>query len=106
MLPEVSEELDRWPYLACNCSAWMEYAKRVAVAGYRQVLEDGPGVCDSESEAEYSDHGEELTEMYTLEMPGPDGKPMMSLARLTTERANALRPKGRADGPATVAGKG
>jgi hypothetical protein len=42
----------------------MEGARRVAVAGYRQLLEDGPDTCNSESDAEYSDHGEELTDMY------------------------------------------
>jgi hypothetical protein len=36
----------------------MEDAKRIAAADYRHVLEDGRDVCDSESDAEYSDHGE------------------------------------------------
>jgi hypothetical protein len=46
------------------------------VASYRQVLEDGPDVCDSESDSEYSDHGEDwkLSEMYAPDMLGPDGK--------------------------------
>jgi hypothetical protein len=41
----------------------MEDAKMVAATGYKQVFEDGPEFCSSESEAEYSDHGEELTGM-------------------------------------------
>jgi hypothetical protein len=62
----------------------MEDAKRIVVAGCRQVLEDGPDVCGSESDAEYSDHGEELEGMYTK------GSSLAS-ASLTTAQANALR---------------
>jgi hypothetical protein len=64
----------------------MEDANRIAVAGYRQVLEDGPDVCNSESDAEYSDHAEMLEGMYT------EGATLAS-ARPTTEQANALRAK-------------
>jgi hypothetical protein len=68
MLQEDSPERSRWPALAQHAQKWMEDAKRIAVAGYRQVLEDGPDVCDSKSEAEYSDHGEQWSyaDMYTL----------------------------------------
>jgi hypothetical protein len=38
---------------------YTEEAKTIAVSGYRKVLENGPGLCDSESEAEYGDHGEQ-----------------------------------------------
>jgi hypothetical protein len=68
----------------------MADAKRIAVAGYKQVLEDGPDVCNSESGAAYSDHGEELTGMYTSDTLGPDRKPNLASARLTTEQANML----------------
>jgi hypothetical protein len=34
----------------------MEEAKQVAVSGYKQVLEDGPDVCNSESDSDHSDH--------------------------------------------------
>jgi hypothetical protein len=60
MLPEGDERLSQWHRLARNSEGWMEDAKRIAVAGYRQVLEDGPEFCSSVSEAEYSDHGEVL----------------------------------------------
>jgi hypothetical protein len=73
----------------------MEDAKRIAVAGYRQVLEDGRNLCDSESDAEYSDHGEVLEGMYT------DGATLSS-ACFTTEQANALRAAGRAGAPVTM----
>jgi hypothetical protein len=84
----------------------MEDAKRIAVAGYHQVLEDDPDVWNSESDAEYSDHGEQWSnaDMYTPEMLGPDGKPKMNRARSTTEQANALRARGRARGLGTVSG--
>jgi hypothetical protein len=89
--------LSSWPALLEHCNEWMEDAKRVAVAGYRQVLEDGPETCNSESDAEYSDHGEKWTyeEMYTPETLGPDGKPRPELAHLSTAQANALRPSAR-----------
>jgi hypothetical protein len=55
----------------------MEDAPQIAVAGYRQVLEDGPDVCDSESDSENSDHSEmwNYADMYTPDVLGPDGKP-------------------------------
>jgi hypothetical protein len=58
MLPEDSEELGRWPGLKENASEWMADARRMGVTGYRQVLEDGPDVCGSESDSDHSDHGE------------------------------------------------
>jgi hypothetical protein len=86
----------------------MEDAKRIAVTCYRQVFEDGRDVCDSESDAEYSDHGEEWSdpEMYTPDMMNEKGKPDLSRARMTTSQENALRGKGRAPGLATVSGTG
>jgi hypothetical protein len=108
MSPEESEALTRWPELARNFQEWMEDAKRIAVPGYRQVLEDGPEFCFSESEAEDSDHGEVWTDadMYMPEMPGPDGKAFKSRSRLTTGQANRLRAAGREGGQTTVPEKG
>jgi hypothetical protein len=63
LLSEDSPDLAKWPVLQANSVEWMEDAKRIAVAGYRQVLKDGKDVCNSESGAEYSDHGEELSGM-------------------------------------------
>jgi hypothetical protein len=61
----------------------MDDAKRIAVAGYKQVLEDGPDVCSSESEAEYRDHGEMWLDdtMYTPDMTDKKGKPVPERAR-------------------------
>jgi hypothetical protein len=55
----------------------MEGARRIAVASYRQVLEDGPDVCSSESDSENSDHGENwsFADMYPPDMLDEDGKP-------------------------------
>jgi hypothetical protein len=53
----------------------MEDAKLTAAAGYRQILEDGRDVCNSETDAEYSDHGEVLEGMYTEGADDGTGKP-------------------------------
>jgi hypothetical protein len=37
------------------------------------------------------EHGDELTEMYTFKLIGPDGKPNIGPARMTTEQADAVR---------------
>jgi hypothetical protein len=58
MLPEGDRRLSQSPELARNSEEWMQDANRIAVAGYKQVLEDGPEFCSSESEAEYGDDGE------------------------------------------------
>jgi hypothetical protein len=79
MLLDGDEHSAQWPYLAINADQWMTDAKPIAVAGCRQVLEDGPDVCNSESDAEYIDHGEELTGMHI------EGTTLAS-ARLTTEQ--------------------
>jgi hypothetical protein len=63
--------------------------------GYRLVLEDGPDVCDSEGPAEYSDHGDELTGMYTPGYATP-GQP-----RMTEEQMDRLRKRGMAGGQDT-----
>jgi hypothetical protein len=67
----------------------MQEAKTIAEASYGQVLEDGPDELMAEGDKE--EYGKELTGMYASELIGPDGKPLLSLARITTEQANALR---------------
>jgi hypothetical protein len=69
-LPEHSADLGRWPVHAEKASIWMEDARQIAVAGYRQVPEDGPDVFDSESDSENSDHGEmwSYADMYRPDM--------------------------------------
>jgi hypothetical protein len=83
---------------------WMEDAERIAVAGYRQVLEEGPDKCDSESAAEDSDHWQKCRdeEMCTPDIMDEKGKPVLSRARLATEQEKALRAAGMAGGLVTV----
>jgi hypothetical protein len=69
MLPEDGPRLEQWSICAAEATEWMEDAKRIAVAGHRQVLEDGRDVCDSESDAEYSDHGEKRPDSAMYRMP-------------------------------------
>jgi hypothetical protein len=85
-LPEGEGRLSQWPELARNLGEWIEDAKRIAVSGYKHVLEDGPEFCSSESKAENSDHGEALTSMYTTEMLGKNGNPDMGRAPLQYRR--------------------
>jgi hypothetical protein len=66
-------------------------AKRIVVAGYRQVLEDGPDAYDSESDSNHSGYSEELSGMYTSELFGSDGKPNLASARPIEEQAIAPR---------------
>jgi hypothetical protein len=90
LLREDSLDLTSWPVLLQHIKEWMEDAKRIAVAGYRQVPEDGKDVCDSASDAEHSDHGEELTGMFMSDVVGSDVIPNLTSARLTAEQTNML----------------
>jgi hypothetical protein len=85
---------------------WITVARSIAVAGYRRVLEDGHEICSSESSAEYSDHGEELSDAYVGDMFEENGKPVLARAVMTTEQAERIRNRGRAGGPVTVSGAG
>jgi hypothetical protein len=61
-------------------------------------------VCDSESDAEYSDDGEKWSdsEMYTPDMMDEKGKPVLGRSPMTTEQANALLVVGTAGCLVTV----
>jgi hypothetical protein len=85
-------------------SQGMEVAKVIAVAGHKQVLEDGPEVDTPGRERE--EHGDVLSGMYTSDMLDVKGNPVLARASMTMEQANALRAKGRAGGLATAAGVG
>jgi hypothetical protein len=97
-LPEDDTKTGNWPVLAEKVSIWMEQGKQAAVGGHRQVLEDGPDVCNSESDSDHSDHGEEWADsnMYTAEMPGPDVKKISRPQVLSQLQAMVLRAAGRA----------
>jgi hypothetical protein len=80
----------------------MEEAKAISVAGYEQVLEDGPEEDTKDSEIE--EHGDELTGMYTSDMRDAKGQPILARASMTTEQAEALRKTTMAGGRATGVG--
>jgi hypothetical protein len=65
LLSEDDPRLSQRSISAGQAMEWMEDSKLMAIANYRQVLEDGPDICDDEPLAEYSDHGDELEGMYT-----------------------------------------
>jgi hypothetical protein len=98
-MSEDGSDLGNCPVLVEKVSIWMEEARQIAVAGYKQVLEDDPDVCDPESDSENSDHGEmwRYSDIYTPEMLGPDGKPktggpqQLSAAQVLDLRASAKR---------------
>jgi hypothetical protein len=74
--------------MAGKTEEWMEETKAIDVAGSMRVLEDGQGLYSSESAAQYSDHGEELTGMYTSEMLDENGNPVLNRATIPTEQAD------------------
>jgi hypothetical protein len=77
----------QWPELSENVVEWMYKAEQIAIGSFKQVLENGPDVCNSEGDSENSDHGEELEGAYTPEMPDKDGKPKSSPKMLTAQEA-------------------
>jgi hypothetical protein len=74
-------------------SQGIEKGKVIGVAGYKQVLEDGPEEDSPESEQE--EHGDELTGMYTSGMLDEKGTPVLARASMTVEQAEALHRQGR-----------
>jgi hypothetical protein len=55
------------------------------------VLENGSDVCNSESDSENSDRGEELEGMYTEEMLDSERKPKMKPVKLSPQEAACQR---------------
>jgi hypothetical protein len=77
----------QWPGLSENVAEWMHKAEQIAIGSFRQVLENGPDVSNSESDSENSDHGEELEDIYTPEMLDNEGKPKSGPIKLTPQEA-------------------
>jgi hypothetical protein len=70
----------------------MHTAAQVSTGGRKHVLENGPDVCDSESDSENEDHGEVLSGMYTKDIPlDSNGCPIDARHKLSAEQASALR---------------
>jgi hypothetical protein len=71
---------------------WMHTAAQVSIGGQKQVLEGGADVCNSESDSENEGFGEELTGMYTLDVPlDSKGQPVDGRHKLSNAQASALR---------------
>jgi hypothetical protein len=70
---------------------WMHTAAQISTGGRRQVLEDGPDVCNSESDSDNEDHGEKLTGMYIGVPLDSEGRPLDASYKLTSEQAAAQR---------------
>jgi hypothetical protein len=76
---------------------WMHTAAQVSIGGRKQILEDGADVCNSESHSENEDFGEELTGMYTSDVPlDAKGCPVDGRHKLSEAQANALRAQANA----------
>jgi hypothetical protein len=79
--------------IAAQVPKWMYTAAQISIGGRNQVLENGNDVCNSESDSENEEHGDDLKDMYTSEIKiGKDGRPVNSgLYRLTPDQASASR---------------
>jgi hypothetical protein len=71
------------------------------------LLENGPDVCDTESDSENEDHGDVLSGMYTADIPvDSNGRPIDARYKLSADQASALRAQAahqesRPSGPTT-----
>jgi hypothetical protein len=64
---------------------WMRTAAQIATGGRRQVLENGADTCNSESDSENEEHGEELKGAYTADVPlDSNGQPALVKCQLTS----------------------
>jgi hypothetical protein len=91
----------QWPGLSENVVEWMPKAEQIAIGSFKQVLENGPDVCNSESDSENSDHGDVLEDTYTAEMLDGEGNRKSGPKNLTAreaawQRALAKRQKSQA----------
>jgi hypothetical protein len=78
--------------IADKVQVWMHTAAQVSTGDRRQVLENGPDVCDSESDSENEDHGEVLSGMYTANIPvDSKGQPIDARYKLSADQASAMR---------------
>jgi hypothetical protein len=69
--------------------AWMYTAAQVLIGDRRQVLEDGPDTCNSESDSENEGHGEVLSGMYTADIPvDSKGRPIDARHTLSAKQTS------------------
>jgi hypothetical protein len=77
--------------IASKAPQSMHTAKEVSIEGRRQVLEDRDDVCDSESDSENEEHGDELSLVYKNVPLDDKGNPISGTCKPTSEQANVLR---------------
>jgi hypothetical protein len=71
---------------------WMHTAAQIATGGRKQVLENGADVCNSESDSENEEHGEELKGEHTADVPvDSNGQPVLGKCKLSSTQAEILR---------------
>jgi hypothetical protein len=71
----------------------MHTAAQVSIGGRKQVLEDGADVCNSDSDSENEDFGEELTGMYKNIPLDSKVRQVDARYKLSSTQAAALRAK-------------
>jgi hypothetical protein len=77
--------------IADKVPQWMHTAKEISIGGRGQVLEDGNDVCNSESDSENEEHGDELTGCYKGIPVDDQGNPLSAAYKLSPGQAAALR---------------
>jgi hypothetical protein len=70
---------------------WMNLSSQIATAGRRQVAEDGPDTCSSDSDSDTEQHGDVILDGYVGIKTDSNGNPISSGHRMSTEQAEALR---------------
>jgi hypothetical protein len=84
------------PILSQCVPGWMSIAEQIATGSRHRTLEDGRDVLNSDDADDEDMKPDELTDMYTAEMLGPDGKPKMGLPKLSPAEANRQRAAAKA----------
>jgi hypothetical protein len=70
---------------------WMNLSSQIATAGRRQVAEDGPETCNSDSDSDTEQYGEVILDGYGGVKTDSNGNPISCEHRISNEHAEALR---------------
>jgi hypothetical protein len=70
---------------------WINLSSQIATADRRQVAEDGPDTCNSDSDSDTEQHGDVTLDGYIGVKTNSNGNPISSEHRISTEQAEALR---------------
>jgi hypothetical protein len=69
----------------------MNLSSQIATAGRRQVAEDGPDTCNSDSDSDTEQHGEVILDGYVGVKTDSNSNPIGSEHKITNEQAEAQR---------------